>query len=132
MRRERKEKKKMFSTKSCGSVLWIKIKSCMLGRWHMSSRIGMKVELINRVLNVFHTQRSTLRRLQRIYSRITSLGRIVRVDDDACVHGCGPALRRIVVPIRRTLIFGGGGGKRRWGMRGPNAVLVRRAGERDG
>src|SRR5579863_6679493 len=100
----------MFSTKSCGSVLWIIINCCMLGRWYMSIRLRTKVELINRVLNGFHTQRSTLRRLRRIYSRITSLGPIVRVDGDACVHECAPALGWIVVPFRHTLVFGGGGG----------------------
>ena len=107
----REKAKKNVLTKSCGGVLWIIINICMLRRWHMSIRIATKVELIVKVVsNGFHTQRSTLRRLRRIYPRRTSLGRIVKVDDDACVHEHAPAL--VVVPIRRMSIFGGGKGGR--------------------
>jgi hypothetical protein len=127
-------KKKDDSTVPCSSVLWI-INSCVFRRWNMSIQIRTKVEWINRVLNKFHTQRSTLRRLRKVYSRRASLVRIVMADDDAGVHARAPALGRIVVmQIRGLPILGGEGseGGERRGRRGPNAVRGQGGWEKNG
>ena len=65
-------------------------------RCYMSILLGIKAELINRVLNVFHAKRSTLQRPRKIYQRASPV-RIVRVNDDAGVHVCAPALDWAVV-----------------------------------
>lgn len=133
---ERERERICFQPYSCNSVLE-KINSCVPERWYMSIQIGWKAEWINRVLNGgLHAQRSTLQRPQKIYQRRASPVRFVRVDDDAGVHVCGPALGwAVVVRIRHLPIFGvgnRGGGKRRWEMRGPNAVRGRTAREKGG
>jgi hypothetical protein len=95
------------SIESCSSVLW-KINSCMPERWYMSIQLGIIGELINRVLNGFHAQRSTLQRPRKIYQRASPV-RIVRVNDDAGVHVCAPELDWAVEKrIRHLPIFGGG------------------------
>jgi hypothetical protein len=97
--------------------------------------VGRKAELINRVLNGFHPQRSTLQRPGKIYQRRASPVRIVRVDDDAGVHARAPELGWAVVQIRHLPIFGEGNrgeGKIRWGRREPNVVWGRTAREKGG
>jgi hypothetical protein len=129
-----KKLKRVFQAESCGSVHLRKINSCM-----PESLYRKKAELINRGFNVcvFHAQRSTLRRPRKIYWRGASPVRIVRVDDDAGVHACAPALGRAVGgPIRRLPILGGvgkrGGGKRGLERLAPNAVRERKVRKRGG
>lgn len=123
----------MFQPESCGSVHLRIINSCMPESWYMRIQIGEKAELINRGFNVFHAQRSTLQRLRKVYLRGASPVRIVRVDGDACVHACAPALGWAGGEIRHLPILGKvGNGERGWEKLAPSVVRERKAKKRGG